>query len=403
MAAQAGVTPSVAGREMNREGISLLSIAHVVNDANQSALPALIPWLISHRGLSLTAAATLVLAMNLSSSVVQPLFGWLSDRKSLAWVIPISLFMATLGTAVIGFAPSMPIMLVGALISGLGVAGFHPEGSRFANYFGGQNRATAMSIFSTGGYLGFAIGPVVVTPLLLAFGLHGAAVLLIPGTILALWIWRDLPRFEAARAAVFHSHHARAGTDDWRGFSIMTGVVALRSTVFFAVVTFTPVFAISVTHVDKAMASFALAAMLFGGAFGTLAGGRIADRMDRRRVISTSLVFSTLLGIAIVAAGIFLPNFWLIVALLVAFGVAIGLSAAVIVVVGQEYLPQRIGIAAGVTLGLSVTIGGFAAPFFGWIGDHHGLIPVFATATVFALLALCASFFMPKPAGLARA
>jgi FSR family fosmidomycin resistance protein-like MFS transporter len=389
--------------KLDREGITLLSIAHVVNDANQSALPALIPWLIAHRGISLTAAATLVLAMNLSSSVVQPLFGHLSDRKSLAWVIPISLVLATLGTAMIGFAPSMPFMLLGALVSGLGVAAFHPEGSRFANYFGGEARATAMSWFSTGGYLGFAIGPVLVTPLLLAFGLHGTAFLLAPGIVLAVLIWRDLPRFEAARAHVHRTRHERPGSDDWRGFSIMTGVVALRSTVFFAAVTFTPVFAIAVTHVDKALASFALAAMLFGGAFGTLWGGRIADRIDRRRVISISLACAALLGAGIVAVAVFVPSFVSIVVLLIGFGISIGLSAGVIVVIGQEYLPQRIGIAAGVTLGLSVTIGGIAAPLFGWIGDHHGLIPVFATASVFALLGLAASFLMPKPAQLARA
>jgi FSR family fosmidomycin resistance protein-like MFS transporter len=81
----------------------------------------------------------------------------------------------------------------------------------------------------------------------------------------------------------------------------------------------------------------------------------------------------------------------------IGFGIAIGASAGVIVVMGQEYLPQRIGIAAGVTLGLSVTIGGFAAPLFGWIGDHYGLVPVFAAATGFAILALFASAFMPKP------
>ena len=401
--AQALVAGGVAPAALDRPGITLLSLAHVANDANQSVLPALIPWLVAHRGLSLTAAATLVLAMNLSSSVVQPVFGHISDRKSLVWVIPVALVLATFGTATIGFAPSMPFMFLGALISGIGVAAFHPEGSRYANYFGGSQRATAMSWFTTGGYLGFAIGPIIVTPLLLAFGLHGTAFLMILGVTFAALIARDMPRFERARLLAQHTRRNRPGVDDWRGFSIMTALVALRSTVFFAVVTFMPVYAIAVTHVDKALGSVALAAMLLGGAFGTLWGGRLADRLDRRRVISVSLVFTTLLGMAIVLAGTYAPQFALLVPLGVAFGVAIGLSAGVIVVVGQEYLPQRIGIAAGVTLGLSVTIGGFAAPFFGAIGDRQGLIPVFAVATVFALLALAVSFFLPRPAQAARA
>src|SRR5580698_7810557 len=156
--------------EADRRGIGLLSIAHVFNDTNQSALPAIIPWLVGHHGLTLASAATLVLAMNLSSSVVQPLFGHLSDRRSLAWVIPLALLLAASGTAIVGFSTSMPFMLFGALISGIGVAAFHPEGSRFANYFAGANRATGMSWFTTGGYMGFALGPILVTPLLIAFG-----------------------------------------------------------------------------------------------------------------------------------------------------------------------------------------------------------------------------------------
>jgi FSR family fosmidomycin resistance protein-like MFS transporter len=401
MATAAVASPNV--QTFDRKGIGLLSLAHVINDANQSALPAIIPWLIAHRGLSLTAAATLVLAMNLSSSVVQPVFGHLSDRRSLAPVIPASLFLATLGTAIIGFAPSMPLMFAGALISGIGVAGFHPEASRFANYFAGERRATGMSWFTTGGYLGFAIGPIVITPLLLAFGLHGTACLLVPGAILAALLIRDLPRFAAARAHAHRAHRQRAGRNDWRGFSIMSAVVALRSTVFFAAVTFTPIFAIAVTHVDKAVAEIALAAMLLAGAGGTLYGGRLADRVDRRRVVVLSLIFTTVFGAAIVTVGRLLPEFGVLVPLAMAFGFAMGLSAGVIVVMGQEYLPQRIGIAAGMTLGLSVTIGGLAAPLFGAIGDHYGLVPVFGAATLFSLAALIASAFMPRPPHLARA
>ncbi|MBV8723054.1 MAG: MFS transporter [Candidatus Eremiobacteraeota bacterium] len=399
--ATAAATPAV--QPLDRRGIALLSIAHVVNDANQSALPAIIPWLIAHRGLSLTAAATLVLAMNLSSSIVQPVFGHLSDRRSLAPVIAASMFLATLGTAIIGFAPSMPLMFFGALVSGFGVAGFHPEASRFANYFAGSQRATGMSWFTTGGYLGFAIGPIVITPLLLAFGLHGAACLLLPGIVLAILLVRDLPRFEIVRAVARRTHHQRGGKDDWRGFSLMAAVVALRSTVFFAAVTFMPVFAISVTHVDKAVASIALAAMLLAGAAGTLWGGRLADRIDRRRVVVVSLVFTTFFFACIVALGAYFPSFALLVPLAMAFGLSIGLSAGVIVVMGQEYLPQRIGIAAGLTLGLSVTIGGLAAPLFGWIGDNHGLVAVFAAGSVFALAATLVAPLMPKPPHVARA
>ncbi len=390
------------GETADRRGITLLSVAHLMNDANQSALPAIIPWLVSHRGLSLATAATLVLAMNLSSSVVQPLFGHLSDRRSLAWVIPVALLVATIGTALIGLAPTLPLMLAGALISGVGVAAFHPEGSRFSNYFAGARRASGMSWFTLGGYLGFAVGPLAVTPLILAFGLHGTAVLLIPALIVFFFVWRDLPRFEHARQVAHRAHRERPGEDDWRGFSILAVVVALRSMTFLAAVTFTPIFAIRIAHADPTLASAALAALLFGGAFGTVFGGRIADRIDRRRVVSISLVLTAVFALALAVAGTYAPFYPLLVSLAISLGTSLGLSAGVIVLMGQEYLPKRIGIASGVTLGLAVTVGGLAAPFFGWIGDSYGLVQVFVAIGCFAVLSLAGSLFMQKPAHLAK-
>ena len=385
----------------DRRGLLLLSIAHVVNDANQSALPAIIPWLATHRGLSLASAATLVLAMNLSSSIVQPLFGHLSDRRSLAWVIPVAVFLATIGTACIGLAPSLPYMLLGALISGIGVAAFHPEGSRFAKYFAGARHGTGMGWFTVGGYLGFAAGPIVITPLILIFGLHGTAFLVLPGIVIAALVARELPRMEAVRATAHRARRERSGHDDWRGFSILTGVVALRSMTFLAAVTFMPVFAMSVMHVSATLGSVALMILLLGGAAGTVWGGNLADRFDRRRVVGASLVLTALLGAAVAAAGHFAPSYALLLPLALALGIAIGLSASVIVVLGQEYLPSRIGIASGVTLGLAVTIGGLSAPAFGAIGDRYGLVAVFAGVALFALASLAGSFFLPRPAATA--
>jgi FSR family fosmidomycin resistance protein-like MFS transporter len=311
--------------------------------------------------------------------------------------------LAASGTAIIGFSPSMPFMLLGALISGIGVAAFHPEGSRFANYFSGANRASGMSFFTTGGYLGFALGPILVTPLLIAFGLHGIAWLLLPATVMAALVWRDLPRFHEARARVHGARRKRPGVDDWRGFLILAGVVAMRSVTFFAAVTFLPFFAISVTRVGKIDGSIVLAIMLLAGAAGTLWGGRLADRFDRRRVIAISLAGTTLFALAIVLLGFYAPSFGALAPLAALLGLSLGSSAGVLVVLGQEYLPTRIGVASGVTLGLAVTIGGLLAPAFGYLGDRHGLVAVFATIFACGLFAALGSLALPKPAGLERA
>jgi FSR family fosmidomycin resistance protein-like MFS transporter len=143
--------------------------------------------------------------------------------------------------------------------------------------------------------------------------------------------------------------------------------------------------------------------MLVAGAFGTLWAGRLADRFDRRYVITISLAGSMLFALAIVGLGFFAPTFAALVPVAALLGFALGSSAGVLVVLGQEYLPKRIGVASGVTLGLAVTIGGLAAPAFGYIGDHDGLIAVFGAIFVCGLAAMLASFALPKPSGVERA
>ncbi len=379
----------------DKGGIGLLTAAHVFNDANQSAVPALVAFLVAHDGFSLASAATLVLAMNLSSSVVQPVFGWLSDKHPMPWVIPVALLVASTGTALIGVAPNFHMMLLAALVAGIGIAAFHPDGARAASHFSGAKRGLGMGLFSVGGYGGFALGPILVTPLLLADGLHGTLYLIIPGAVMAIVLAFNLPRFQRANAHA-HKHRRRNGVDDWRGFALLSAVVALRSTIFFAGVTFLAFFTLAVTHGTPGQGSIVLDAMLLTGVGGTLLGGHLADRFDRRRIISASLVLSLIGAVALALAGAFAPNFGLIVVLAALFGLGVSLSAGVIVVLGQEYLPNRVGIASGMTLGLAVTLGGVAAPVFGWIGDHRGMVAVFAAVAAMALLSGVLSLALPQ-------
>ena len=375
-------------------GIALLTTAHVFNDANQSVVPALVAFLVAHGGLSLAAAASLVLAMNLSSSVVQPLFGWLSDKHEMPWVIPAALVVASGATAAIGLAPTLPLMLLAALIAGIGVAAFHPDGARAARHFSGAKRGFGMGLFSVGGYGGFALGPLLVTPLLVAFGLHGTVWMIVPGGLMAIVLLFNLPRFERARRNA-HAHRDRGGVDDWRAFALLSAVVALRSTIFFAGVTFLAVFTHAVAGTTPAYGSLVLDAMLITGIGGTLLGGHLADRHDRRRILSASLALSFLAAVALAIAGTYAPDFALLMIVAAFFGFGVSLSASVIVVLGQEYLPHRLGVASGMTLGLAVTLGGIAAPLFGWLGDHRGTVAIFIAVAVMAAIGAALSLALP--------
>src|SRR5437764_4331518 len=182
--------------------MATLSAGHLFTDVAQGSVPALLPFLISKDHLSYAAVSALVLAATISSSVIQPVFGHLSDRRSLPWLMPLGPALGGIGIALAGVAPTYALTFAAIVVSGIGVAAFHPEGSRFANYVSGARRASGMSLFSVGGNIGFALGPVIVTPLMLIFGLHGTAFLLVPAALMGVVLMHELPRLTRFRTDV---------------------------------------------------------------------------------------------------------------------------------------------------------------------------------------------------------
>jgi FSR family fosmidomycin resistance protein-like MFS transporter len=375
---------------VDRRAMGTLSAGHLFTDVSQGAVPALLPFL----KLSYASGAALVLAMTISSSVIQPLFGHLSDRRSLPWLMPLGPILGGLGIALAGWAPSYGLLFAAVLVSGMGVAAFHPEGSRFANYVSGDRRASGMSLFSVGGNVGFALGPLIVGPLVLALGLHGTTFVLIPTWLMAAVLVHELPRLRSFRADVVAGRVQRSDQPEaWRPFIVLAGVIALRSFVYFGLVTFIPLYYVDVLHTGKGVGEIALAAMLFGGAVGTLVGGPLADRFGRRAVLIGSMCLLPPLVVGFLLSG---PALALVFAA-VAGAVTIA-TFAVTIVMGQEFLPGRLGVSAGVTIGLSIGLGGVGAPLLGLIGDAHGLKAVFETIAVLPLFALLLTLGLPRRA-----
>jgi FSR family fosmidomycin resistance protein-like MFS transporter len=372
--------------------MTVLSLGHVFTDISQGSVPALLPFLIARDHISIAAASALVLAATISSSVIQPLFGHVSDRVSLPWLMPLGPGLGGLGIALVGFAPNYALTFAAVLLSGLGVAAFHPEGSRFANYVSGPQRARGMSLFSVGGNVGFALGPVLVTPLLLAFGLHGTVFVLIPTWLMAAVLLTQLPHLKTFRQDVVGGRiQGGQEPEAWRPFIVLAGVIAVRSFVYFGMVTFIPLYYEHDLHTGKALGSAALTAMLLGGAAGTLAGGPLADRFGRRTVLVGSMIAIPPLLVAFLLSGPVLG-----IAFSALAGGATIATFAVTIVMGQEYLPGRLGVSAGVTIGLSIGLGGVGAPLLGLLADAHGLRSVFETIAVLPLPALLLSLALPR-------
>src|SRR3989440_6145730 len=218
---------------IDKRAMTLLASGHLGTDFANGALPALLPFLVDRFGLTYTLAATLMLASTVSSSLVQPLFGLWSDRRGAIWLLPLGVGLAGLGIALAADAPSYRTCLVLVCLSGIGVAAYHPEGSKFAAYASGRRRASGMSAFSIGGNVGFALGPVVATPLVLAFGLRGGLLLALPGLAIAGALLAAAP-FLRGFAPDPAELVQRAGGEDRRGaLALLLGVIAFRSLAWF--------------------------------------------------------------------------------------------------------------------------------------------------------------------------
>ena len=376
---------------VDRRGMGLLALGHMMVDSCQGALPALLPFLVSQRGYSYAAASGLVLAATVSSSVIQPIFGHFSDRRSLAWLLPLGPVVSAVGIALVGLTHTYIATFLAVVLSGLGVAAYHPEASRFANYVSGAKRASGMSLFSLGGNVGVALGPVIVTPLVLGFGLHGTLFIAIPGALVALVLLANLPHLVAFRPA--HANDPKnvgSPDDDWSGFTRLAGVITFRTFVYFGLITFVPLYYTGALDASKAAANTALTVMLIGGAFGTLCGGPLADRFGRRAVLFGSM---TLLPPLILLFHTLNPPASTIEMFFI--GAAVIATFSVTVVMGQEYLPGRIGTASGVTLGLSIGLGGLGAPLLGLVADRWGLDTTLYVLAALPLGGLALTFTLP--------
>ena len=369
--------------------MAALSAGHCATDFANGALPALLPFFVVRFHLSYTLAATVMLASAASSSLIQPLFGAWSDKRGAIWLLPAGVAVAGIGIALAAAAPAYWLVLLLVVISGLGVAAYHPEGSKFAAYAGGRKRASAMSLFSIGGNVGYALGPTVTTPLVLALGLTGGLLLSLPvlGVALALLVVSPyLARFAPEPGAA-----GRAEGEDRPGaLALLLGVIAFRSVAWFGLITFVPLWEVSLGH-SKAEGSHLLSLMLLAGGLGTLAAGPLADRLGRRPVLNVSLVATAPLILVYVLVG-GIPG-----AIALAFvGVCVIGTFGVTMVMSQEYLPSRIGMASGLSIGLSIGLGGIAAVGLGALADSVDLEAAMYAAAAAPLAGLALALLLPS-------
>ncbi|MDR0981737.1 MAG: MFS transporter [Culturomica sp.] len=371
----------------------MLTLGHLCTDLNQGAISAMLPFVIAHYGFSYARASMLVLGCSIVSSVVQPLFGWMGDRFQRPWLMSLGIFLAGFGIFMMGlFSTFLPLFCC-TMLTGVGIALFHPEGGRLANVVAGANKGTGIGNFAVGGNLGFAVGPLLVALTFPYLGMRGALIFIIPALIASVLLLTQNRKFTEL-SVLEEKRKKKAGElglkDNWREFWKVTTVNIMRSVISRSHLVFIPLFWVAIFNQSDANGAMMITIFTFVGAFATFLGGRIADRIGFKNeiiicgVLMTLSIFGFLFAQNIILAGI----------LVILTSVFINLAYSPIVALSQGYLPNHIGLASGISLGVVVSMGAVAAPFLGMVGDAHGLLTVFVIICIVSFVSLVFSLFL---------
>jgi FSR family fosmidomycin resistance protein-like MFS transporter len=372
-----------------------LILTHATVDAGAGAKPALVQFFRAQLGLSYTVLGMIVTASALGGAVAQVLFGLLADAHRRPWTAAAGGALAAVGLSLTGFVTSAVTAAVALGLVALGSAAFHPEALRTMHRLGGERRATAMSYFTVGGSVGWALGPALVGAIAGTFGLGAmrwwvVAALPVP---VALWLAsvRVLPR-----AAMRSTADAAGGVDRWADYRTLFAVVLLRAAAHQSLTVFYPAYLIDVAGTSRTVASLALSLLLISGIVAGPVIGRLADRWSRRGVLVATVVLFALLTVVLPA----LRGPAMYAVLFLVGGASMG-AVPITLVMSQEYLPRRTGLGGGLVLAASGTASLAATPF-GALADAAGLGAVIYACAAVAALAAVIALRLPGDAPAAR-
>jgi len=382
--------------KLNKKALAILSAAHLVTDVNQGALPALLPFFKESLNLSYTMSGFILLSANITSSIIQPAFGHLSDKRPLGWFLPLSPFIACLGISLTGLTSNYSLLLICVMISGIGIASFHPEGFKTAYYFTGDKRATGMSIFAVGGNFGIAVGPILALTLVTSFGLQGTLSMILLGIVIGVILILNMKMLttpvEFAHREAKKEMKMPLSRNQKISFTLLVSIATVRAWIQFGLVTYIPFYYIDYLKGNPLYAGKLVSTFLMAGVVGTLIGAPLADRWGHKKFLLTTLLLSfPLLLLFYYSSG---PMAFVFSAVT---GMVLISTFALTTVMGQALLPQHLGMASGMMVGFTISAGGIGVTLLGAIADTWGVPAAIKTIFVMPLIAFGLGLLVKYP------
>jgi FSR family fosmidomycin resistance protein-like MFS transporter len=369
--------------------ILAMSFSHFLNDTMQSLVPALYPMMKDSYGLSFAQIGLITLAMQVVSSLLQPMVGLFADHRPQPYSLAAGMGATFIGLLLLANADSFLVLLLAAALVGTGSAVFHPEASRVARMASGGRHGLAQSLFQVGGNAGSAIGPILAALIVIPKGQSSiawfsSAALLAMIVLVAVgnWYRREHPSAHGrGRAPVLHAGLSRR-TIGW-SVAILMALVFSKAFYTASLGSYYTFYLIHKFDVSVEAAQLYLFAFLAAVAVGTLVGGPIGDRIGRKAVIWGSIVGVIPFTLALP----YVDLFWTTI-LTVVIGLTLASASSAIIVYALDLMPGRVGMVSGMFFGLSFGLAGVGAAVLGALADVTGIETVYRICAFLPLIGL---------------
>lgn len=372
--------------------IGAISVSHFLNDMMQSILLAIYPILKLNLHLSFAQVGMISLVYQVTASLLQPVIGLYTDHRPKPYSLPFSMLLTMAGLIVLGTATQYSMVLVAAILIGMGSSIFHPESSRVARLAAGNQPGLSQSLFQVGGNMGSSVGPLIAAMIILPHGVGSvvwfSAVALIGVMILTRvghWYSQHLlTQVKKVKSVVDH------GLSNAKVMTSLGVLALLMFSKFIYMASFTNYYTfylIDKFHLSMHDAQLFLFAFLFAVATGTILGGPIGDKLGRKSVIWWSI-----LGVA--PFTMLLPYVGLLgtAVLSVVIGLVLSSAFSAILVFAQELVPGRVGAISGLFFGLAFGIAGIGAALLGNLADTQGIQYVYHLCSFLPLIGIVTVF-----------
>lgn len=371
-----------------------ISFSHMLNDTIQALLPAIYPVLKESYGLTFTQLGLITLTFQVTASLLQPLVGYVTDKRAMPYSLPVGMGMTLVGLLSLSRADNFSWILISSALVGAGSAVFHPEASRIAHMAAGHRRGLAQSLFQVGGNAGSSLGPLLAAWFIVPHGqaaLSWFSIIAMLGVLVLFqvgqWQAQNLHRIHRKRAAKDVAHDAPAPGRVAFAVGVLVLLIFSKYVYLASLTNYYTFYLMDRFQVSVQHSQYYLFLFLFAVAAGTIIGGPVGDRIGRKRVIWVSI-----LGVA--PFSLWLPHagLYTTAVLTVIIGLVLASAFSAILVYAQELMPGKVGMIAGLFFGLAFGIAGIGSAVLGSVADSQGINFVFHACAWLPLLGLLTVF-----------